>query len=212
MRLLNDYEVVLAGLGAMLRPFADRVRIVEADIGVEAKRPVDVTLYDTFAGVQPDQDDIDAVLADPLAGAVVVYSWNTHDELVRAALEKGCRGYLGKTMPAAELVEALERVAAGSTVARKGSLPAPGAELSTPGADWPGRAQGLSVREAEIVALITQGFTNSEIAARSYISMNSLKSYIRSAYRKMGVERRSQAVRWGIEHGMLPSASERSDR
>lgn len=55
-----------------------------------------------------------------------------------------------------------------------------------------------------MVALITQGLTNWEIVARSYITMNSLKSYIRSAYRKMGVERRSQAVRWGMEHGMLP--------
>ncbi|MBK0418804.1 hypothetical protein JD276_07125 [Leucobacter sp. CSA1] len=53
-----------------------------------------------------------------------------------------------------------------------------------------------------MISLITQGFTNWEIATRSYISMNSLKSYIRSACRKIGVER--QAVRWGIEYGTLP--------
>ena len=55
-----------------------------------------------------------------------------------------------------------------------------------------------------MIALITQGLTNPEIAARSYITGNSLKSYIRSAYRKMGVERRSQAVLWGIKHDFQP--------
>ena len=63
---------------------------------------------------------------------------------------------------------------------------------------------GLSARESEVLALITQGYTNNDIAARSYLSINSVKSYIRSAYRKIGVERRSQAVRWGMENDMLP--------
>ena len=48
-------------------------------------------------------------------------------------------------------------------------------------------AQGLTAREAEIIALITQGLSNQEIAERSYLSINSVKTYIRTAYRKMGV-------------------------
>ena len=67
---------------------------------------------------------------------------------------------------------------------------------------WPGQDAGLTQREAEMVTLITRGHTNAEIAATTYLSPNSVKSYIRSAYRKMGVERRSQAVAWGIAHGM----------
>jgi NarL family two-component system response regulator LiaR len=59
----------------------------------------------------------------------------------------------------------------------------------------------LSVREAEIVAGICRGLSNAEIAGELYLSINSVKTYIRSAYRKMGVTRRSQAVVWGIEHG-----------
>lgn len=69
-------------------------------------------------------------------------------------------------------------------------------------ADWPGRNAGLSPREAEVIALITQGATNEEIARGCYLSINSVKSYIRSAYRKMGVERRRQAVLWGVRNGM----------
>ena len=70
--------------------------------------------------------------------------------------------------------------------------------------DWPGRDFGLSAREAEIIALITQGLSNQEIAQRSYLSINSVKTYIRTAYRKMGVASRSQAVLWGVRHGFQP--------
>ena len=73
-----------------------------------------------------------------------------------------------------------------------------------PASVWPGKEHGLTVRESEIVALITQGLSNQEIAERSYLSINSVKTYIRTAYRKMGVERRSQAVLWGIRHGFEP--------
>ena len=51
--------------------------------------------------------------------------------------------------------------------------------------------------------LITSGATNAEIAAQLFVSINSVKSYIRSAYRKMGVTSRAKAVLWGVEHGML---------
>ena len=53
--------------------------------------------------------------------------------------------------------------------------------------------------------MITQGLDNQSIADRASISINSLKSYIRSAYRKMGVASRSQAVLWGVRHGYLAS-------
>jgi NarL family two-component system response regulator LiaR len=57
-------------------------------------------------------------------------------------------------------------------------------ETSAGGAgDWPGRSAGLTPREAEIIALMTQGLTNQEIARRAFLSINSVKTYIRTAYR-----------------------------
>ena len=80
-------------------------------------------------------------------------------------------------------------------------------ETSVGGAgDWPGRAAGLSSREAEIVALITQGLSNQEVADRAYLSINSVKTYIRSAYRKMDVTSRAQAVLWGVNNGFKPDS------
>lgn len=207
LRLLNDFEVIVAGLRSMIEPYTDRFRIVEEDVRDTADQPVDLTLYDTFGAAQADQEAIAAVLADPMAGAVVVYSWNMQPALVEKAIGRGCRGYLDKRLSAADVVAALERVGAGETVVQHREQGEADDE-SLPETEWPGQAAGLSVREAEVIALITQGLTNADIAARAYISMNSLKTNIRSAYRKIGVERRSQAVRWGLEHGMLPQHSD----
>lgn len=71
----------------------------------------------------------------------------------------------------------------------------------TQGQDWPGRREGLTVRESDILLLVAHGLCNQDISDRLFLSINSIKSYIRSAYRKMGVESRSQAVLWGIDHG-----------
>jgi len=70
------------------------------------------------------------------------------------------------------------------------------------GGDWPGREEGLTAREAEVLSLITMGISNQEIAERTLLSLNSIKSYIRSCYRKINVDSRSRAVLWGVDHGM----------
>ena len=78
-------------------------------------------------------------------------------------------------------------------------------ESSKDGAgDWPGREAGLSPREAEVIALITQGRSNADIASLMYLSINTVKTYIRSAYRKIGVTGRSHALLWGLDHGFQP--------
>lgn len=66
---------------------------------------------------------------------------------------------------------------------------------------WPGQERGLSPREAELLALIVRGLTNQEMAERAYLSINTIKTYVRSCYRKIGVTSRSQAVVWGLRNG-----------
>jgi DNA-binding NarL/FixJ family response regulator len=192
--VVNDYPLVVAGVQTLLRPFGDRVELTTSTGG---SRP-DVVLYDTFARSQAPEVQVGQLLALTGGRRLVVYSWNLDDQLVRASFAAGASGYVFKGLPADQLVEALERVSAGDQV----SSP-PSARTKAPsGADWPGRTQGLSVREAEIVALITRGLTNEEIAEQTHLSINSVKTYIRTAYRKMGVQRRPQAVLWGVQHAM----------
>ena len=79
-------------------------------------------------------------------------------------------------------------------------------------ADWPGRDVGLNPREAEVISLICQGLTNQEIADRAFLSINSVKTYIRSAYRKMGVAGRVGAVSWSLQNGFQPDQARTTAR
>jgi NarL family two-component system response regulator LiaR len=196
--LVNDYEIVVKGLARLLEPYRDRVHLVEFDARRPVVRDVDVVLYDTFAQDQGDRAALRELVEEGSRGKVVVYSWNTHAELVRGAAERGAAGYLSKGLTADELVDAIERLHQEGSVTR---LTESSGELA---GDWPGRAAGLSAREAEVLALITQGLTNDEIARRTYLSINSVKTYIRSAYRKIEVTRRPQAILWGVRHGFEP--------
>jgi DNA-binding NarL/FixJ family response regulator len=198
--LINDYEIVVKGLARMFDAYRDRIDLVELDAELPVGEPVDIALYDTFAQPQGDSAAVDEVLAQEKAGKVVLYSWNLQPELVRAAAAKGVAGYLSKGLTAAELVEALEKVHDSEDIV----ISTPEERAEVVGGDWPGRAEGLTHREAEVLALITQGLSNQDVAARTFLSINSVKSYIRSAYRKMGVATRSQAVLWGVAHGFTP--------
>ena len=103
-------------------------------------------------------------------------------------------------LTAPEIAAALERVVDGEVVVLAGDH-----ETSVDAAgDWPGRAAGLSPREAEVLALITQDLSDQEIADRAYLDVHSVQAYVRSVYSKIGVTRRSQAEIWGIRNGFEP--------
>jgi NarL family two-component system response regulator LiaR len=198
LAIVNDYEIVVAGVAAMLSPHQDRVTVVELDSGLPVMSSVDVILYDTFGQVQGDGVDLQDLVRD--SGArVVIFSWNVQPDLVERAITHGAAGYISKGLGADEVIDALEQVQAGKVV-----VPVEHEQVDRGAGVWPGREWGLTEREAEVLALITQGLSNQEIAERSYLSINSVKTYIRTAYRKIGVTRRSQAVVWGMKHGFEP--------
>lgn len=196
--VVNDYQLVVVGVAALLEPFAERVAVVELDSGLPVMQDVDVVLYDTFGQPQGDGLDLDVVRSAG-TGKIAIFSWNVQPELVSRSLEMGADGYLTKGMDAQSLVQAIEDVHDGKLV-----VPTGVAVRDKVSGDWPGKSVGLSAREAEIIALITQGLSNQDIADRSYLSINSVKTYIRTAYRKMGVTSRSQAVLWGVRNGFQP--------
>ncbi|GAB2444885.1 response regulator transcription factor [Nocardioides hungaricus] len=197
--VVNDYEIVVAGVAAMLAPHHERVNVVELDSGLPVLSDVDVILYDTFSQIQGDGVDLEDLVRGSDA-RVVIFSWNLQDAVIRKAISRGASGYLSKGLSAEEIVTSIEAVHGGETVAPRGS----GAVDRPDAGDWPGREHGLSARESEVLALITQGLSNQEIAERTFLSINSVKTYIRTAYRKIGVVRRSQAVGWGMRHGFEP--------
>lgn len=203
--IANDYAVVVAGVAAALEPFSDRVQVVELDSKMPLATPVDVLLYDTFGQVQADDIDV-TELANGRARRVAVFSWNVQADLVERALASGVAGYIAKTATAAELTDLIERVHGGEQV-RPAAVADP--PVTPTIGTWPGRELGLTDREAEVLALITQGLSNDQIARHVYLGINTVKTHIRKAYRKIGVTRRAEAVLWGIDHGFRPDVERR---
>ena len=201
--MVDDYDVVVLGVAHMLDPYRDRVRIAELDTNeplADIVDIVDIVLYDSFAQPESDHDEITVLINNPRARRVVVYTWNFHPDLIHNARRLGVHGYLSKTLAARDLVAALEAVHAGEIVV---SDPPPRPRTAT-GLNWPGRGEGLTDRESEILALITQGKTNAEVATLTFLSPNTVKSYIRTIYRKIDAGSRTQAVLWGVRNGFTP--------
>jgi len=197
LAIVDDYPLVVAGVASFLA--AERIDVVETGTMSRVISDVDIVLYDTFGQVQGVGIDLEDFVRDSHA-KVVIYSWNLEPEMIEQALAGGASGYLSKVLTGPEVVAALERVMLGEVVIITGEY-----ETSVEGAgDWPGRSAGLSPREAEMLALIAQGLSNQEIADRVFISLNTVKTYVRSAYRKIGVTRRPQAVGWAMTHGFKP--------
>ena len=213
--VVNDYELVVAGIGAVLAPYADRVVVVELDAGLPVLSEVDVVLYDTYA--QRQGDGVRDVVPDGVR--LVVFSWNSDAALVASSLAAGASGYVSKGATALDLVDALERVSAGAVVAPpemtvvSGDVvpadPDHGLHQTQELGRWPGDELGLSSRESEVLSLICRGLSNDEITSHAFIGINTVKTHIRTLYRKIGVSRRTQAVRWGLEHGFDPDRSRR---
>lgn len=197
--VVNDYLVVVAGVNTFLAPYSDRVEIVEKHTVTSGSVTVDVALYDTFAAPVGKHARLAALLQDPSIAAVAVYSFASDRGAVDDAMAMGAHGFLSKSLAAEELVSGIEQIDRGNRVVMLGT------GLSAMGPDqWPAKETGLSTREAEVIGLIVQGLSNEEIAAQCYLSANTVKKYVRTAYRKMGVTTRAQAVAWGIDHGLKP--------
>jgi NarL family two-component system response regulator LiaR len=152
--VVNDYEIVVAGVTAALEPYADRVVVVEAAAGLPVLSDVDVVLYDTFA--QRHGDGVPVGDLVPSGARLVVFSWTGDPDVVRACLDAGASGFVCKGTSAADLVDALERVRAGERVVPDGAQATERPEVGR----WPGEELGLSQRESEVLALICRGLSN----------------------------------------------------
>ena len=193
--VISEHEVVRAGVRSMLAPYGNRMVVVDigpaADLG-----EADVVLYDVLGLQHGNGKDLEtAVKAHP--GRVLALARELQPGLTARALAIGAITSVSLGADAEELVEAVEAFAAGHL--EDGSQ----ADLDNQ-ADQRrrrGRDVNLSPRELDVLGLIVAGRSNEDLAAELYLSINTVKSVIRSVYRKIGVTSRSQAVAWGVEHG-----------
>jgi DNA-binding NarL/FixJ family response regulator len=190
--LLGGDELVRRGLESMLRTLGG---FEMGSIKDRVRAPLDIALVETY-GTSLEDTTLARAVADPYIRRVAVFTWNHHPGLVDEVLVNGVSGYLGKSLTAAQLGRSLRAIHEGQPVVAPPLIGVP------PGVQPPSEVDMLTTRERETLALIATGRSNDEIAREMQISLNSVKSYIRSAYRKTGVQSRSQAVLWAVTHGV----------
>jgi DNA-binding NarL/FixJ family response regulator len=187
--IVNDYEVIVQGLAAMLQAFDDRVRVVEVEAGGLPDRPADIALFDTFAGRKRSLERVDELADDFDIGKVVIYTWDLPRDFAHAIDMASVDGVIMKSATGGELVELLERIHRGESV---------GVDLADPNEAGP----TLTEREREVLALLAQGATNRQIADELYLSSDTIKTHVRKVFTKLGVTNRTQAAIAARDHGL----------
>jgi DNA-binding NarL/FixJ family response regulator len=182
--------LVRLGLAGLLATHPRRAIVVDQAASDGHLGHHDVAIYD-LTGLAHGSRDLQHLVASNTA--VVGLLPREERELARRAAEMRVTAVVPIDITAEDLVEAVESAALAGAESAEGEGDPPPATAKP----W-----GLSGREVEILRLIADGLPNLQIAQQLYLSPNSVKTYIRSAYRKIGAATRSQAVLWVLRHGL----------
>jgi DNA-binding NarL/FixJ family response regulator len=208
--LVDDHEMVIEGLKAMLAGFSSKVRVVGQAVGVERAVSVvdsldpDVVLCDVR---MQDSSGLDLCLTLRQRNPdrkVVMLSVYDDEQYLFQALRVGASGYLLKSISSDELVRQLELVRTGESAIDPGLAARAVDTASRLRRDefWPGARQGLTQRESEILSYMVTGLSNRGIANKLVIGDETVKSHLRSIYRKLGVSDRTSAVATALREGI----------
>lgn len=202
--IVDDHPVVRDGLRGMFAGTAEFVVVGEAANGAEALelaqslRP-DVILMDLR---MPGVDGATAIrqLAElAIPSRVLVLTTYDSDSDVMPAIAAGATGYLLKDSPREELFRAVRAAHRGEAVLAPSVANRLMSQLRSPS------QEPLSERELAVLALIAEGLTNREAAARLFISEATVKTHLVHIYSKLDVNDRAAAVAAAFERGLLPS-------
>jgi DNA-binding NarL/FixJ family response regulator len=190
--VVSRYDLVRAGLTHLIGLDPARATVVATQVDGADLPDHDVAIHD-LAGHHDHTDGLRRLL-DSTSKPVVVIS-PTVDPGVKASLRGlGVAGLVSMSVTDEGLLRCLETAA----TRRRATT----AELRGRTLETTHRAVGLTEREFLILEQIATGKSNEQIAAEQYVSINTVKSNIRTAYKRIGVTSRSQAVIWAITHGL----------
>jgi len=197
--IADDHVTVLEGLAAMIGRQPDMVVVAEAADGQEAidlwitHRPA-VTLLDLR---MPKLDGVDVIeeirKRDSSARIIVLTTYETDTEILRA-IKAGTKAYLLKDARREELLDCIRRVNRGETC-----FPASLIEKVTTGLS----SEALTGRELNVLELLARGKSNKEIGVSLYISETTVKSHLRSIFKKLNVLSRTEAISVAGRRGLI---------
>jgi DNA-binding NarL/FixJ family response regulator len=209
--IIDDQEVILNGLAAMLRRFHERVVIVGTASGAEealtwlGDHECDLILSDVRLKGDSGIDLCAEILHRRADQAFAFFTVYDDEHYLFQALRVGARGFLLKQTTGEALVAHLEQVLRGEIVidpALAGRIALLAARLQS-GEFWPGAHLGLTQRESEVLELVVQGLSNRAVAHRLILGEETVKTHLSSIYRKLDVRDRSQAVAAALREGVF---------
>jgi DNA-binding NarL/FixJ family response regulator len=188
---VNDYEIVVLGLAAVLARYPDRLEVSDLIVvGDPVDVPVDVALYDTYGRVGIAAPALRALAENPAVSYVALFSMDLRPELIAEGRAAGATGFISKALSGGEIADAVVRVAAGEEVVAAPPSPRPALR----DLNWPAKDHGLTERESQILVLLAEGLSNREIAQALHLSAETVKSYLRQVFAKLGIRNRVEAT------------------
>jgi NarL family two-component system response regulator LiaR len=202
--LVDDHTMVRRGLATFLKVFDDLELAGEAATGEAAIQRCaevlpDVVLMDI---VMPDMDGVTATRAIrqrfPQVQVIALTSFKDKD-LIQDALEAGAIGYLLKDVSADALAEAIRAAHAG-----RGTLSPEAAQALVRAATQPPTpGHNLTDRERDVLALLVEGLSNTQIAEKLVVSPSTIKSHVSHILAKLGVASRTEAAALAVRHRLV---------
>ncbi len=190
--VVEDHLGIRKGIELLLRSEGLQIAGVASEVGqaraLLARRRYDVALIDVHLGEESALDLVAELIAENPDAAIVLYTGVLHEPTLAEAMRVGTRGFVLKSSPAQRLIQALRDVAAGGHYVDPdlALLLSRGTELS--------RLMQLSPREHEILGLLAEGLSGQAIAARLFLSPETVRTHVRNATAKLGARTRVEAV------------------
>jgi DNA-binding NarL/FixJ family response regulator len=207
--IADDHKLFRQGLIGLMRTREDLVEVVgEASTGAEAiqlagqLRP-DVILMDIY---MPEVDGLQAAkeIREHFPNiAIVMLTSSERDGHLYEAVQIGVSGYLLKSLDATELFDLLTGVVRGETAMTRALAGKLLKAVANRLADEEKGEEALTERELYVLRLVASGATNSEIAEKLSISINTVKSHLKNILGKLQLENRTQAATYALKHGLV---------
>lgn len=205
--IVDDHELVRAGLRSLLQPEADIEIVGEVATGSQALvqgrrlRP-DVVMLDARLPDMPGPDVCRGLCEALPDTAVAILTTFSDDELVRQCVRAGARGYLLKEIPRLDLAASIRALAGGESIVDRKVLPQVMA-VARQSAQLEDPERPLSERQLVILRLVADGLSNREIAEHLQLSELTVKSYIEDLLKQLGARNRVHAAILATRHGWL---------
>ena len=206
--LCEDQTLVRDGLRTILELQPGMAVVGEAADGEEAVRRAlalrpDIALMDVQMPRRSGVEATGLITASCPETRVIVLTTFDNDDYVFDAVKAGAMGYLLKDVPARELIDTIRRVHAGESFIQPRLASKVLLEFGRRSRLPQEPQEELTEREREVLNLLAAGASNREIAAKLYLSENTVKSYVQEILHRLGVKNRTEAVMVAVKQGWL---------